>query len=138
MAKWRYKKFLANQARERAMENRKCPTPTEQRFMDLLKTLDVKYIFEFVHFYAKSKYRIIDFHLPDYKLNIELDGGYHDKTKSYDIRKDWGTLDRVVRYRNEEVYKPEFVENFKAVLIKREHDLYGRYGFKVRGFPGKN
>jgi very-short-patch-repair endonuclease len=112
---------IKNKAFQRANENRKCPTPTEAKFAQILDSLGVKYIQEYVYFYKKYKYRIIDFYLPDYRINVELDGGYHDdpEVKKYDEMKDQFTMIKTFRFKNETVYTNDFVDRFKNILIKR-------------------
>lgn len=123
-----------NEAHKRASELRLKQTPSELKTASLLQTLQVKFIPQAVHYYDKLKYRIVDFYLPYYKLNIEIDGGYHDQkhVKSYDIMKDFFTKFRTLRFKNEDVFKDSFLEDLKATLIKREIDLYrSSKGFKA-------
>jgi hypothetical protein len=112
------------------------PTLSEMRFTALLNRLSVDHRREYFTFYDNGNMRFIDFYLPDYQLNIEIDGGYHESAeiKRKDIHKDLSNLNRTIRYRNEELVDPNFEERVKSMLILRWRDIYGKFGLKHPGF----
>lgn len=55
-------------------------TKSELVFLEKLKKLNVKFIFQ-KGFIEGPNYCIVDFYLPKLKLVIEVDGGYHDTPK---------------------------------------------------------
>ncbi len=92
---------------KRARENRKTPTPAEQKiWADVLqgnKLQDLK----FVRQKPLDEY-IVDFYCSEYMLAVEIDGDSHGEQEEYD-RKRTERLNAlgvtVVRYSNEEVMK---------------------------------
>ena len=106
------------QALNRAKRNRREPTEAEAFFRSKLHENGIRFTFEYVCFYTRKKYRIIDFYLPDYKLNIELDGGYHNTpaVKRYDSFKDKRTPHETWRFKNEDIFKDSFWTNFLILL----------------------
>lgn len=97
-------------------ENRlKEPTPYELMFEEILKELGIKYEKEKIIYYDKVRaagksFFILDFYLPEYRVCIEIDGGYHytddikksDKLRTKILKKSniW-----VIRFANETVEK---------------------------------
>jgi very-short-patch-repair endonuclease len=117
----RKKRGLQEEAFTRAKENRANPTPTEAYFANFLKQSGVRFIAEWVYFYSKWKYRIIDFYLPDHRISVELDGGYHNQpeVQKYDRFKDQYTRIFTYRFNNEDVFKEDFLTNFLEALHRR-------------------
>ncbi len=137
--KHRVSHLKVKEALGRSFSNRSHPTLAEVRFAEYLGVLGVCFIPEYVGFYDKGKYRLIDFYVQDHKLGFEIDGGYHDsaRIKAYDSRKDFGFTDKIIRYRNEEVFEAGFIERLKTDLILRFVAIYGKYGIKHQGFKDK-
>ncbi len=90
---------------KRARENRKTPTPAEQKiWLDVLrvkKFLDLKFIRQ----KPLDEY-IVDFYCSEYRLAVEIDGDSHGEQEEYDQKRTerlnaLGVT--VVRYSNEEV-----------------------------------
>jgi len=79
-------------------------THYELLFKTLLDALSIKYEFQKVMWGNK----IVDFYLPDYRIIIEIDGGYHNNLvqKNKDLKRDTnfclGGL-KVIRFTNQEV-----------------------------------
>ena len=67
--------------------------------------------------FLKPFHRIVDFYLPQYRLIIEIDGGYHNDTKDKDDIKGkvWGRF-KTLRILNEDVYNSNFVEIFQKTI----------------------
>lgn len=123
---------LTKEAFDRAEENRESPTPAEAFFKNLLKANSIKYFAEYVIFYKNFTYRIVDFFLPEYRVNIEIDGAYHNQLKiaEYDFYKDKHTKTKTWRFKNETIFSKDFETRFKELLRKR--DLRGFKGYKVQ------
>lgn len=93
-------------AEEFAEARKKAPTRAERSFRALLRSVGVKFIPEKV-IYNKKSFYIIDFYIPDRRLCIELDGGYHNEPeqKEKDVKRDKylkGLCYNVWRMTNEE------------------------------------
>lgn len=74
-------------------------TPAEKSFKCYLKAADINYEFQKI-VYAEDKYYILDFFLPDSKLAVEIDGGYHDT-----VEQKRNDLDRTKRLKRNHVVK---------------------------------
>ncbi|MBT3667503.1 MAG: endonuclease domain-containing protein [Opitutae bacterium] len=92
---------------KRARENRKSPTPAEQKIwlftLQGNKFKDLK----FIHQKPLDEY-IVDFYCSEYMLAVEIDGDSHGEQEEYDRKRTerLNSLDvTVVRYSNEEVMK---------------------------------
>lgn len=78
-------KLRASKFRQELLDKQ---TPSEKVFKKKLIKAKIKFEEQKV-IYFKDSFFIVDFYLPDYKLIIEVDGGYHytkDKLKSDRIR----------------------------------------------------
>lgn len=106
----------------RASVHRSNPTPAEKEMRRLLIEEGVTHIFQYVMFLSFVSYRIADFYLPEYRVAVELDGSAHDipEIRAYDDKKDRLTKIQVLRFRNEDVFKPDFLKNLLAPLKKQE------------------
>jgi len=63
-------------------------TDAELKFESILKKHNIKYRSQ-KGFFIGNSYRIVDFYIPHpIKVAIEIDGIYHNNTKSYDFKKD--------------------------------------------------
>lgn len=113
------------QAFSRASDLRLKPTPAEAKLRQDLIAHNVTHIFQHVMFLSQYAYRIADFYLPDYRTIIELDGSYHDipEIKAYDQSKDSQTKIRVLRYKNEAVYQPDFLKNLLSLVLKKQEKI---------------
>jgi very-short-patch-repair endonuclease len=111
-----------SEAFARAAELRKNPTNAELKFLSLLQQNNLHHIFQHVIFLSSYSYRIADFYLPDYLTVIELDGSYHDLPgiKERDRNKDKQTKFKVLRFKNSEIFQPDFFQKFIAQLKKPE------------------
>ncbi len=69
---------------------RRVPTEAESVFMAKLEVLDIPYFFQ-VKYSFKGFGGIVDFYLPDSRLFVEVDGGYHQSLEQQekDRVKDW-------------------------------------------------
>lgn len=98
---------------KRQSDLRDKPTPAEQEFKRLLDQQGIKYIFQKA--FLKDYYCIVDFYLPKpYKICIEIDGSIHDTDEQ--MKKDYWRDKylqsrgfRVIRIRNENVFKPQII-----------------------------
>lgn len=84
-------------------------TPAEKLFKGYLKAAEINYEFQKLVF-VEDKFYFIDFFLPEHKLAVEIDGGYHDdliqKKKDLSRTKDLkraSIVKDILRLRNEEV-----------------------------------
>lgn len=68
-------------------------------------------------------HRIVDFYLPNKKIIIEVDGGYHNEIEAKDRRKDelWGEQREMttIRILNEEAYDGSFKEKLEFLKKKK-------------------
>ncbi len=62
--------------RQKGNQMRKRPTAAESVFQRKLQELSIKYIFQYPFLY-KGIGGISDFYLPEHKILVEIDGGYH-------------------------------------------------------------
>lgn len=91
-------------------------------FKALLDMLSIKYEFQKLLWGNK----IVDFYLPDYRVVIEIDGGYHKtlKQKDKDLRRDTdfclGRI-KVIRFTNQEVLDKSHIVN----RLDKEIKLWG-------------
>lgn len=105
-------------ARQYAKELRDNATFSEKWFKLFLDCVDIKYKFQH-EIYPRSKkalkpFYIVDFYLPDKKIVIEVDGGYHDepaqreldKRRSKDIKQNGY---KVFRFSNEQARNVNYV-----------------------------
>jgi len=113
----RLKDSRTAEAAARAKERRENPTHAESKFKSILDELNIRYVQEHVFFYSKFNYRIIDFFLPDHKLNIEIDGSCHnlEEVKKFDAFKDQRTKFKVLRFSNEKIFSHGFKEKFAEI-----------------------
>lgn len=100
-------------------KNRANPTEAEKRAAELLRDLEVDFVFQHPIAIKGEKWVIADFYLPDDQLVIEVNGGYHKKHKQKGL--DWNRANfirnagyRLVWFRNEVVLKQPNV--FKAAV----------------------
>lgn len=94
-------------------------TPAEKRFERILQEGGFKYEFQKV-FKTGSGYKIVDFHLSDYDIVIEIDGGYHNdpKQKEHDQERTRailkvGKIKKVLRLTNQNV-----LDSIPAEILK--------------------
>ena len=79
-------------------------------------------------FFIGKSFRIVDFYFPHRHVAVEIDGGYHSATKSYDEYKD--TLlnaERnigVLRIKNEELEKFDFEIMYKLLSITNRRERF--------------
>lgn len=98
-------------------------TPSEVKFKAILKLMNIKYEFQKI-FYTEQTFYIVDFYLPEYKIIIEIDGGYHKKAnqKMKDgIRTEVlsGQLKKVCRIKNECIKNTELTIAKVKEFIKK-------------------
>ena len=112
-----------------AKENRKKKTPAELKLFKHLLKWKIRFRTQ-----RMIDYFIVDFLIPDRKLIIEVDGGYHKKTKQYDDRRQKYLEKKgfnVIRYLNEEVLKSdcyfikEAILEYPIIEIINFKDFYG-------------
>lgn len=93
-------------------------TPAEIAFQHILIDLRIQYEFQKV-FGKNSKFRIVDFWLPQLRMVVEIDGGYHsnpiqgwkDSQRERSLLKQHrGKIKRIVRFTNEEVKDVDLVK----------------------------
>lgn len=111
------------EAVNRAFILRDRATRTELAFKDFLDKNAVLYVFQNIQFYGNGQYRIVDFHLIEYKLNIELDGNHHysdPEELKYDQLKDSQSKYPTMRIKNHEVFQEGFGNKFLAMLAARK------------------
>ena len=91
-----------------SVDNSKNPTPAERQFKAILERKKFNFTFQKV-IKTKKKYRIVDFYLEDYKIVVEVDGGYHEAPDQQ--KADWERTialekagHKVIRFTNEEVF----------------------------------
>lgn len=100
----------------RGKENRKKPTPAELELKKQLQRWKIKFRSQRpFHWY------IVDFVIPERRLIIEVDGGYHltEKQKAYDEKRTRyleGLGNKVVRFTNDEVLKTDGARIRDAIL----------------------
>lgn len=86
-----------------------------------LRELNIKCNFQHIVKCKPGVSYILDFYLPSKKICIEVDGGYHF-TKEQQIKDKFRTKDlreqgiRVIRFKNEEVFRRDFKELLKYKL----------------------
>jgi very-short-patch-repair endonuclease len=86
------------------------PTHSEVIFKKFL--IDNKITFIFQKGFLNPFHRIVDFYVPNGKIIIEIDGGYHKETVKKDENKDkiWGNIGyKTIRITNEEINSGFFV-----------------------------
>lgn len=95
-------------------------TLAERRFEQILQKGKFKYEFQKV-FKTGSGYKVVDFHLPDYDIVVEIDGNYHDdpKQQKYDQERTRailkvGRIKKVLRLTNEEI-----LDDIPAKILKK-------------------
>jgi very-short-patch-repair endonuclease len=93
-------------------------TPSEIAFQHILIDLRIQYEFQKV-FGKNNKFRIVDFWLPQLKVVVEIDGGYHtspiqgwkDSQRERSLLKQHrGKIKRIIRFTNDEVKDVELVK----------------------------
>lgn len=87
-------------------------TKEELIFKQYLDDNHIRYMFQ--KGFLKPFHRIVDFYLPQYRLIIEIDGGYHNDTKDKDAKKDliWNRF-RTLRILNCDIHNGNYVAIFK-------------------------
>lgn len=68
-------------------------------------------------------HRIVDFYIPNLKIIIEIDGGYHKETVDKDKKKDSLWSERgitTIRITNEEVFDGSFKSKIDSIPIKKK------------------
>lgn len=107
------------------MKLRNMPTKSEIIFKKYLN--DNKIIFMFQKGFLNPFHRIVDFYIPNGKIIIEIDGGYHKETVNKDENKDkiWGDKGYVtIRITNDEVNSGSFVNRLDLQAIVNETKTY--------------
>ena len=103
-------------------------TPAEKLCKAYLKAAGIKYEFQKLVYIHYDKYYFLDFFLTDYKLAIEIDGGYHtdleqvkkDEKRTRNLQTSF-IVKEVLRLKNEEIDKncitriKLFIEDSKKV-----------------------
>lgn len=92
-----------------AKENRHNLTEAERKFSKILKWLNIDFEMQCV-FSCRGKLFIVDFYLPQYKIVIEIDGGYHntpqqqksDSQREQQLKKH-EKIFGIIRFQNEEI-----------------------------------
>jgi very-short-patch-repair endonuclease len=113
--------FSTAKSEEFREENLKKSTPAERAAKKVLRSLKVRFVPQQVVHYDRGKFYILDIYIPNQKLAIEIDGGYHtteEQQKKDELRT--SRLNKmgieVVRYTNEEALDPMFVDDIKFLL----------------------
>lgn len=109
-------KKLYDISKEYEIENRHNATESEKKFKAKLQFNNIKYEFQ-KSFIDKNDWYIADFYLPDYKILVEIDGGYHKENnqKVKDRRK--------TKFYKELGYKVLRLKNFQADKISADDML---------------
>lgn len=101
-------------------------TPSEKTFKALLKSLKIEYDFQHI-IYGGNSFYIADFYLPQYKVVIEIDGGYHDtkvqqekdKIRTFSLRENG--VKKVIRFKNNDLVDTNRCrEKLKDIIDKLE------------------
>jgi very-short-patch-repair endonuclease len=115
-----------------SVENRDKMTPAEKAFQIILfqvrkyliksNKIDLGKIYpQFVILSNSTKHAyILDFYVPRLRAAFEIDGGYHDKRKDYDKRREEYCRSKgikTIRYRNEEVLKPNARDTIRKDIL---------------------
>jgi very-short-patch-repair endonuclease len=90
-----------------ARKMREQPTPSEARLYNALVQVRYKCGWVVSSQVVIGPY-IADIYIPNLRVVVEVDGGYHAERIDYDARRDrwmWGNGYRVIRVNNEEVWK---------------------------------
>lgn len=98
-----------------ARENRKAPTKAEAELKRKLLNWKIRFRSQ-----RQFDYFIVDFLIPDRRLAIEVDGGYHQTVQAYDKRRQQYLESlglTIVRITNEEVLTTN-CESLKQVILK--------------------
>lgn len=88
-----------------ARQMRKSPTPSESRLHNALSQVRHRCGWVICSQVVLGPY-IADLYIPNLKVVIEVDGGYHQDRVDYDLRRDrwmWGCGYRVIRVTNKQV-----------------------------------
>lgn len=125
------------EALERAKYLRLNQTPSEIRTEGVLKYLGVSYKSQYVIFYKRGHYRIVDFYLPEYQKNIEIDGPCHDTTTRYDEYKDVRTRYKTVRFSNQDTSSPNFIDKLKSSIGTKKQSAQPKQTFKPLSYGRK-
>lgn len=120
------------EALERARDLRSNQTPSEIRTEGVLKYLGIAYKSQYVIFYKRGHYRIVDFYLPEYQKNIEIDGPYHDSTTRYDEYKDARTRYKTIRFSNDETALPNFIDKLKSSIGSKKQSAQQKSTIKTQ------
>lgn len=90
-------------------------TKEELIFKQYLDDNNIRYMFQ--KGFLKPFHRIVDFYLPQYRLIIEIDGGYHNDTKDKDNIKDriWKRF-RTLRILNSDVNNGNYIDIFNNII----------------------
>jgi very-short-patch-repair endonuclease len=92
-------------------------TPQEIIFRDFLESKGISFIFQ--KGFLSPFHRIVDFYIKKYRLIVEIDGGYHENTTSFDQEKDktWRRF-RTLRIKNSQVDDGTFKKIFEAFVAQ--------------------
>jgi len=113
-------KFIEKRNSFYLKELRKNMTRAERQFGFELCNAKIPFLFQKGFF--KPFHRIVDFYLPGKGIIIEIDGLIHNKTLQKDTNKDYSFWVmrgfRTIRFKNEDVFKPNIVERIKEEISK--------------------
>jgi len=115
-----------------AKEHRKTPTKAEKEFKRKLLNWKIRFRSQ-----RQFDFYIVDFLIPDRRLVIEVDGGYHNDNKEYDLKRENYLKNlglNILRISNEEVLNTpcesikEEILNYDEVNIRDlpPRQSYGR------------
>lgn len=98
-----------------ARDNKRDQTISEMRFSKLLRKLNMEFEPQVV-FSCPPDFYIVDFYLPQHKVAIEIDGGYHktveqqkkDRKRTQALKKHM-SISKVLRFNNEDLNDPSDV-----------------------------
>jgi very-short-patch-repair endonuclease len=129
---------IAEEFRSRLIDN---ITVAEKTFGQILREYNIEFEFQKIFYYyagATKRFYIVDFYVPQQKLIIEIDGGYHNETETQkldeartDVLLSTGIADNVVRLLNEDVIS--FNNKIKQVIYNMQQ---GRYIKKISEVNG--
>lgn len=100
----------------RAFNLKEKQTPSEKITEEALKYLGVNYIPQYVIFYKRGQYRIVDFYLPDHRIVLEIDGKCHSTSSEYDQFKDRNTKYKTIRITNEQTDQVAFKDHLNIII----------------------
>lgn len=133
LSKWASKADRISKLQEYSAQNRVNPTKAEDHFLFLLyqvrkylrfKDIDLGKIApqKVIHSNTARTGFIVDYYLPRINLVFEIDGGYHDNQREYDLTREeyikMKTNCGIIRYRNEEVFKKGMRDRLREDILK--------------------